>query len=225
MQQEEIARITRRYASGSAWDRFHVKHRLRFLPHELLLPFLPTSGSVLDIGCGFGLFGWFLAEHRPGLDYYGADIDARKLELGQRSFADHYAGPRAMQLHAGDVRDWRERPAQFKTVALLDVLLLLPMQLQRELFEFACQSLEKSDDAVILLKIQPWLRGMAHLRTFIQETIMVRVLRKTKTSGALFLRQDPALYEGWARELGFECERVDVPAYPPSLLLVLRRRS
>jgi 2-polyprenyl-3-methyl-5-hydroxy-6-metoxy-1,4-benzoquinol methylase len=224
MSPEEIADITGHYASAGAWDRFHVKQRLRFFPHSVLLPHLPEQGNLLDIGCGFGLLGWYLARERPGVAYYGADIDTHKIELARASFARRRGATNDVHLHAGDVIRWAERPSEFTVVCILDVLLLLPMELQREMFAFACRSLAPGAEARLLLKIQPYMRGTALLRTWIQENIMVNILRKTKTSGALHFRQDPVLYVGWGREHGLVCEEVEVPTYPPSTLLVFRRR-
>jgi SAM-dependent methyltransferase len=223
LDREQIARIAAHYASGSAWERFHVHQRLRFFPHDVLLPFLPGTGTVLDIGCGFGLLAWYLTEHRPALTYYGADIDARKIALARASFARRPGLLDPARLHLGDVRQWGERPRELTVVAMLDVLLLLPLSMQREFFDFACRSLSHGANARLLLKIQPMLRGTAHLRTWLQETMMVRILRKTKTSGALFFRQDPRLYAAWGSEHGLACEEHSVPTYPPSILLVLRR--
>ena len=86
MNPQLIERITARYQTASAWDRFHVRQRLRLGGYEQLLPFFPESGTVLDIGCGFGLLGWYLAETRPGLEYYGADVDARKIAVARAAF-------------------------------------------------------------------------------------------------------------------------------------------
>jgi 2-polyprenyl-3-methyl-5-hydroxy-6-metoxy-1,4-benzoquinol methylase len=223
MSPQEITDIARHYASAGAWDRFHVKQRLRFFPHDVLLPHLPERGSLLDIGCGFGLLGWYLAGQRPGLSYYGADIDVHKVELAKASFAARPNATSTVHLHAGDVMQWAERPASFTVVAILDVLLLLPMELQREMFEFACRSLDPGPEARLVLKIQPFMRGKALVRTWIQENIMVNILRKTKTSGALHFRQDPALYVGWGKEHGFSTQEIELPTYPPSTLLVMRR--
>lgn len=222
---QEITRITERYAFAPAWDRFHVRHRLRFFPHDVLLPFLPEIGSVLDIGCGFALLGWYLAEHRPNLRYYGSDIDQRKIDLARAALERHLEHAKNIELYGGDARSWPGRPGKFTVVALLDVLLLLPMNLQREMFAFACSALETGSGAKVILKVQPMMRGIPYLRTLVQETIMVRILRKTKSSGALHLRQDPNVYAAWGREHGLSCREVEVPTYPPSTLLVLERTN
>ena len=223
MTSDQIDRIAVRYPTAGAWDRFHLRHRLRLCPYDELLPHLPERGAVLDVGCGFGLLGWFLADTRPALDYWGADVDARKIALARLAFQRHPAGDRAAHLHAGDVVTWTERPDRLAAVAVLDVLYLLPLPLQRALFDACCSLLEPGGR--LLLKILPPLRGRARWRTWAQESLMVHVLRKTQGSGAIFASQDPTLYAGWGRERGLDCREVPLPTAPPSTLLVLRRQE
>ena len=105
----------------------------------------------------------------------------------------------------------------------LDVFYLLPEGLQKEFFDHCCQSLADDGDAVFLLKILPPFRGLAQLRTWVQETLMVRVLRKTKSSGVVLSSQDPDLYAQWGRAFGLTCEVHALDTTPQSLLLVLAR--
>lgn len=221
-----VARIAARYDFASRWDRFHVRHRLALCPYETLLPHLPTSGTVLDIGCGFGLLGQFLAETRPQLHYAGADVDGRKIAVARRSFesrSSKASASRGPLLFSGDVRTWTDRPAFFSAVLLLDVLYVVPEPLQKALLDFASRVLAPGPEAALVLKILPPLRGKARWRTFVQESIMIHLLRKTRSSGALFSSQDPGLYAGWGRALGFSCQQVDPHTHPPSVLLVFRR--
>jgi SAM-dependent methyltransferase len=220
---EQIDRIAVRYPTAGAWDRFHLRHRLRLCPYDELLPHLPERGPLLDVGCGFGLLGWFLADARPALDYWGADVDERKVALAQLAFRRHPAGDRAGHLHAGDPAGWRARPARFAAITVLDVLYLLPLPLQRALFDFCYSALEPQGR--LLLKILPRLRGRDRLRTWAQESLMVHVLRKTQGSGAIFASQDPALYAGWGRERGLSSREHPLPTAPPSTLLVLQRQE
>jgi 2-polyprenyl-3-methyl-5-hydroxy-6-metoxy-1,4-benzoquinol methylase len=222
MTPERIDRIAARYPFAGAWDRFHLRHRLRVCPFDELLPFLPETGQLLDIGCGFGLLGWLLAEARPGLDYWGTDVDGRKIQLARSAFAQHPAGNKATHLHAGEALGWAETPARFTVITILDVLYLLPLPLQKQLFDDACTHLARTPEAALLLKILPAFRGADRWRTWLQESLMVKVLRKTRSSGAIFASQDPALYARWGEQQGLECRETAMPTTPPSTLLVLR---
>ena len=68
MRNDTIRSIVRAYddpvVRAYCWARFLVL-RQRFL--EEIGQYLPPSGPVLDIGCGFGLFSLYYAATGPGL--------------------------------------------------------------------------------------------------------------------------------------------------------------
>jgi len=210
------SRIVAHYSNASALDRLHLAQRLRVCPYESLLTLLPTHGRLLDIGCGFGHFGWFLRETRPQLEYWGADVDARKVEVAQ-------AGS-PLRLFAGDVRHWRDLPATFAAVTMLDVLYLLPETLQSELFAFSCRRLSREPGAVLLLKVLPVLHGWARWRTYFQESAMI-AMKRTRSSGALYSSQEPAVYARWGEAHGLHSHEVALGTNPPSTLLAFSPRS
>lgn len=47
--------------------------------------YLPQRGSVLDVGCGFGLFSLYFARRAPGRTILGCDIDARRIAFAKTS--------------------------------------------------------------------------------------------------------------------------------------------
>lgn len=57
-------------------DRYVHSRRVRVLA-DVLLPLLPPSGSVLDVGCGDGLLGRAVISARPALDVTGLDVLVR----------------------------------------------------------------------------------------------------------------------------------------------------
>lgn len=48
---------------------------------------LKDIGKVLDIGCGVGRWGWFLAEHCSALRYLGVDFSASLIEQAKKESA------------------------------------------------------------------------------------------------------------------------------------------
>jgi len=64
------------------WARFLVL-RQRFL--EEIGQYLPASGAVLDIGCGFGLFSLYYASTAPGRFVRGLDLSARRIAMARRA--------------------------------------------------------------------------------------------------------------------------------------------
>ncbi len=82
--------------------RFKIIH-LRFL--EEIEQYLPDEGTILDLGCGFGLFSMFMASCKPNARIIGLDIDSRRLAIAQAA-AHKLAINNVSFLHQ-DLRDWR----------------------------------------------------------------------------------------------------------------------
>ena len=66
------------------WARFWIL-RQRFL--DEIGQYLPESGPVLDIGCGFGLFSLYYAATAPARFVRGVDVNARRIALARRAAA------------------------------------------------------------------------------------------------------------------------------------------
>lgn len=83
-QRELLARIIRAYRSPLV----NAYSRVRFLIIRQdflneLGQYLPESGKVLDVGCGFGLFGLFFAGSCPGRRLQGYDLNHKRIALAQ----------------------------------------------------------------------------------------------------------------------------------------------
>jgi cyclopropane fatty-acyl-phospholipid synthase-like methyltransferase len=79
--------------------------RQRFL--DEIGQYLPLSGDVLDLGCGFGLFSLYYAQVRPGLRLHGVDLDARRVGIARE--AARRLGLANVEYVVGDARDFRAR--------------------------------------------------------------------------------------------------------------------
>jgi 2-polyprenyl-3-methyl-5-hydroxy-6-metoxy-1,4-benzoquinol methylase len=105
-----------------AFVRFKIIH-LRFL--EEIEQYLPNAGTILDLGCGFGLFSLYMAACQPNARVIGLDINARRLQIARNAAEKLGIGNISFQQH--DLRDWR--PDQ--TIAgayALDIFHHLPVE-------------------------------------------------------------------------------------------------
>lgn len=193
MSPELVRRIAARYATASAWERFRLRQRLRRSDFDSLLPHLPKSGNILEIGCDLGQLRWFLEASHPGLEYYGSDINQRKIALGKAAFGD-----KAGRLFGGEARHWKWIPA-FSAIIVPDLMNTLPPAAQGKLFADACDRLPPGTGSVLLLK-----------------------LGKNKRSKSPFTGLEPAVYQDWGRQRGFEGHSIGLPTAPPSRLLVFK---
>jgi cyclopropane fatty-acyl-phospholipid synthase-like methyltransferase len=88
MRSETIRSIIRAYddpiVRAYCWARFGIM-RQRFL--DEIGQYLPESGPILDIGCGFGLFSLYYAATGPRRILRGLDLDGRRIALARRAAA------------------------------------------------------------------------------------------------------------------------------------------
>jgi SAM-dependent methyltransferase len=95
--------------------------RIRFL--EELDQYIPSTGRVLDLGCGFGLFSLFFASSVPSRRLLGVDLNQRRISMAKRS---------ADRLRLGNVEfveadaDDAKLPPELACVYMLDLLHHLP---------------------------------------------------------------------------------------------------
>jgi protein-L-isoaspartate O-methyltransferase len=65
---DELALLAQQlYVGGPYLMRKMMHYRIRICPFECLVPHIPPRASVLDVGCGAGLFLALLAGAVPGV--------------------------------------------------------------------------------------------------------------------------------------------------------------
>lgn len=108
MQRAAIARVVDSYDDrvirAYSRARFLIL-RQRFL--DEIGQYLPTSGDVLDVGCGFGLFSLYYAQLLPAVRLHGLDRDGRRIGIARR--ATQRLGLPNVEYTVGDARDFRGR--------------------------------------------------------------------------------------------------------------------
>src|SRR5262245_47137694 len=106
MQREAIARVVRAYDDpvirAYSWGRFLIL-RQRFL--DEIGQYLPEEGTVLDIGCGFGLFSLYYAQIFPKASFQGVDLSARR--VAQATAAARRLGLANVAYAVDDARGFR----------------------------------------------------------------------------------------------------------------------
>lgn len=125
--------VTALYDGAPAWTRFHVNVRWRLFPFPALLPYAPTTGQAVDLGCGHGLLPFFLATERPGLRILGSDPDQAKIAMAQEVARRHRI--HNVQFVSALAQD-TELP-ECDWISLVDVLYLVPYETQEALLRRA----------------------------------------------------------------------------------------
>jgi len=124
MQREAIARVIAAYDDpiirAYSWGRFLIL-RQRFL--DEIGQYLPAEGSVLDIGCGFGLFSLYYAQLFPAARFRGLDVNARR--IGLATGAARRLGLSNATYAVGDAREYRA-DGQYAAAYMLDIVHHIP---------------------------------------------------------------------------------------------------
>lgn len=123
---ERLNQINREFYRTTA-AHFDESRKQPWPGWEILLPYLKTPLSVLDVGCGNGRFGLFLAQKLgEAITYTGIDSNPALLESAHESLSAINA-----RLEIRDVVENPPDAGEFELVALFGVLHHIPGSEQR----------------------------------------------------------------------------------------------
>jgi SAM-dependent methyltransferase len=207
----------RSYRRAPLGDRLHVLVRWLTCPFPPIVEVLPTSGRVLEVGCGHGLFSGYLAQRSPELQVHGVDIDPDKIAVAAAAEAPD--GGR-LRFAVGDSGSVPEGP--WDGVVLVDVLYLLDEAAQRALLE-SCAAVLAPGGVLVVKDMATRPRWKARWNAT-QEALSVRILKITAGSPE-FAFVDPDERARWLRLAGLQdvrARRLDRGRVHPHHLLVGR---
>jgi 2-polyprenyl-3-methyl-5-hydroxy-6-metoxy-1,4-benzoquinol methylase len=140
----ELAGLARQFYVGGRWlTRQTMHHRIVICPFERLIPHVASGASVLDVGCGAGLFLALLAGALPEVAGVGFDSSRTAIETAVRmteriKLSGLRAELRFIQLDVAE--PW---PAGlFDVVSLVDVLHHVPRAHQKSVVERAARKVK-----------------------------------------------------------------------------------
>ena len=80
--------------------------------------------SILEVGCGFGLFGCYFARRYPWMSYHGIDLDAGRIAMARR--AAERLGLRNVRFDVGDARQSLSLAPAYDAALMMDLMHHIP---------------------------------------------------------------------------------------------------
>jgi 2-polyprenyl-3-methyl-5-hydroxy-6-metoxy-1,4-benzoquinol methylase len=125
------------YADSPAGIRYKQGFRPYICPLHVLIDFIPKNGTLLDVGCGAGLFIALLARLGRIESGVGFDADHQAIRAAQ-SVARSFPNPARFCFEQRDVHEpWPDKC--FDIVCLIDVLHHVPPRQQADLIALAAE--------------------------------------------------------------------------------------
>ncbi|MCC6202521.1 MAG: class I SAM-dependent methyltransferase [Gammaproteobacteria bacterium] len=160
-------------------ERWFVRARLATAPLAELAA-RAVGHELLEVGCGHGALLALLAAARPQRQVTGIDLDSRKLAWAERSVGR--LGN--VRVHAATIEAFAaQHPAAFDTVFVADVLYLIEPGVWHGFLSAIHRALRPGGRLV--LKEAEDDGSWRARKTLWQERLMVHLLRRTRSSGAV----------------------------------------
>jgi len=129
----------------SLFTKLYIKLRPKIVPFETIEKQVPQNGTIIDIGCGFGIFAYFLAKKSKERKVIGIDLIEKRIKTAKKIFDDC----QNLDFFCGDITDIQIPKAD--VITAIDLLHHIPdSNLQKKLLQ-SCHSV-LSDSGKLIVK-------------------------------------------------------------------------
>jgi len=196
--------------------RMHVMGRMRLFPFEHLVEHVPeiSHGAMLDLGCGHGLWPFFLSKHCPDAHIYGIDPDDSKIRLAEEIRQSNGIENITFMTEKAEVADFSE----CSFASIIDVLYLMTFDQQEAVLRHLSEKLDSG--ATLLVKVMSQTPRWKFLWNWFEEWLAVRAMKIT--FGQRFYFRPEQEWVTLIESLGFRVTkyRLDQGYLHPHLLFV-----
>jgi cyclopropane fatty-acyl-phospholipid synthase-like methyltransferase len=182
--------------------RLHQVIRTLLVPFQSVADHLPERGTLLDLGCGNGLFLALAKTAKPDLDVIGLDLSEDKITAARQAF--DACTDRVPQLAVMDIKDFPEQSVD--VISIIDVLYLVPFERWNGILEKCFRCLKPGGK--VLIKEMDRSIAWKFLLLYLEETVAVKVLGLTL--GSQFTFPETQAVRQRLTDVGFEVEEIAI---------------
>lgn len=194
------------HKQGDLATRVRLRGRFLLSDMDLIERHVPDGGSIVDIGCGHGIFSNLLALRRPGRNILGVDVDSEKIRHARTTLN----GRPNIDFIAANTFDFPL--PECDAITIVDMTYLLPKDKQLKLLEICKRSLRPGGK--LIWKTQERRRHWKYAFMHAQE--MAGLFSGMTPSGQksfFFLSRSEAIES--MKRAGFESRVVEMPTRLP----------
>ena len=187
---ELYQRVLNLYSPLGFRTRAFVWGRLMIAPFLEILKYVPQEGTVLDVGCGYGIFSNLLSLSSPSRQVIGLDISEDKIAVAQKTVA----GRRNIHFVAGETSERLADPNICDAIVMIDLIHHVPYEGQARLIRWSYRRL--ATHAMLIVKDVDTQPIWKHWCSYLHDIVV------NHAWGRLFFVSSETL-EGMLRESGF----------------------
>lgn len=194
------------------YTKVKIKIEKYYEPYHSILP---KSGTIADIGCGYGYMTYLLQLSAPDRNFISIDFDDEKIAIAQNCYLKN----EKTQFICADITDYKLPTAD--VYIFNDVLHYLPKENQKNIITTAMQSLNK--EGFIIIKDGNSTNQSKHKFTKLTEFISTNIgFNNADFEKLEFVGED--FWKQIATENNFAIETMIESKYTSNYYLILKRK-
>jgi SAM-dependent methyltransferase len=170
-----MANLINLYSSCGIYVRLYAKLRSQWILLSRIIDFLPKDGTIIDLGCGYGLLANYLSIRLKDAQIIGVDLNPKRIENAKKTVKDR----KNIEFLLKDFT--KLELFSCSGVVLTDVLHHLPLGDQDSLLKAIYNKLDE-DGILIILEVNPserlilkyWLTYLAEIILYPSDRIYYR---------------------------------------------------
>lgn len=208
-----LLRALRRYREAPLADQLFIRGRAFIGDLTFVEAFVPRRGFIVDLGCGHGLLANLLREASADRRVLGVDADQRKIAVAKLTERE------GLRFELGDITAGDPPPCD--GITLVDVLYLLPLELQEQLIAGCARAL--AEGRSLLVHAQEARPDPRYIFGYAQELVTTTFGLTRGGRGTFYYRRRADMRDLLTRH-GFVTDVVPLPRRPYTDTLYVARR-